>query len=108
MITLLRPFSFCLTGLILILPLNALCQPKQLLAFSELAQAKSVPANTAPGSASAPGPPTLDRYGHLFISPPSRQLTIADLVGNWGDNPGRIATTYVYKSNGAYAGTDSL
>ena len=68
------------------------------------------PANTgsASGSASAPGPPTLDRYGNLFISPPTRQLTVADLVGNWGDNPGRIATTYVYKSDGAYAGTDSL
>ncbi len=70
------------------------------------------PANTGSGSgsgsASAAGPPTLDRYGNLFISPPVRQLTVADLVGNWGDNPGRIATTYVYKSDGAYAGTDSL
>src|SRR5687768_16009333 len=86
-------FAFCLIVFVLLTPLNALCQT-------------SARANTE--SASAPGPPTLDRYGNLFISPPTRQLTIADLVGNWGDNPGRIATTYVYKSGGAHAGTDSL
>lgn len=59
-------------------------------------------------TAAATTAPTLDQWGNLFIPPPTRQLTIADLVGNWGDNPGRIATTYVYKSDGANAGTDSL
>jgi len=64
----------------------------------------SVPAtNTAVVAA-----PTLDQWGNLFIPPPTRQLTIADLVGNWGDNPGRISTQYVDRSDGSYAGTDSL
>ena len=52
--------------------------------------------------------PTLDRWGNLFIPPPTRQLTIADLVGNWGDNPGRISTHYVHRDTGSHAGTDSL
>jgi hypothetical protein len=53
-------------------------------------------------------PPVLDPDGNLLIPEPTRQLTIADLVGEWGDNPGRIATTYVNRSDGTYAGTDSL
>src|SRR6185312_9930502 len=52
--------------------------------------------------------PMLDSDGNLIIPQPSRQLTISDLVGAWGDNPGRIATTYVNRSDGAYVGTDSL
>ena len=52
--------------------------------------------------------PTLDQWGNLFIPPPTRQLTIADLVGNWGDHPGRISTHYVYRDTGSHAGTDSL
>lgn len=51
---------------------------------------------------------SLDRDGNLVIPEPSRQLTIADLAGAWGDNPGRIATTYVDRSSGSYVGTDSL
>lgn len=51
---------------------------------------------------------TLDSDGNLVIPEPTRELTIADLVGAWGDNPGRIATTYVNRSDGAYVGTDSL
>ena len=51
---------------------------------------------------------TLDSDGNLIIPQPTRDLTIADLVGAWGDNPGRIATTYVNRSDGAYVGTDSL
>jgi len=46
--------------------------------------------------------------GKLVVPQPARQLTIADFVGEWGDNPGRIATTYVNRSDGSYAGTDSL
>ena len=53
-------------------------------------------------------PTTVDSDGNLVIPQPTRQLTIADLVGNWGDNPGRIATTYVDRSDGSYVGTDSL
>ena len=52
--------------------------------------------------------PTLDSDGNLFIPPPTRQLTLNDLAGAWGDNPGRIATTYVDRSSGVYVGTDSL
>jgi hypothetical protein len=62
------------------------------------------PANNA----AAANPPTLDSDGNLVIPQPTRQLTIADLVGEWGDNPGRIATTYVDRSDGSYVGTDSL
>lgn len=64
----------------------------------------ALPANNTAAAA----PPTLDQWGNLFIPPPTRQLTIADLVGNWGDNPGRISTHYVYRDTGANAGTDSL
>jgi hypothetical protein len=53
-------------------------------------------------------PATIDSDGNLVIPQPTRQLTIADLVGEWGDNPGRISTTYVNRSTGSYAGTDSL
>ena len=53
-------------------------------------------------------PLALDSDGNLVIPQPTRQLTIADLAGEWGDNPGRIATTYVDRSSGSYVGTDSL
>ena len=59
-------------------------------------------------NATATTAPTLDQWGNLFIPPPTRQLTVADLVGNWGDNPGRISTQYVFRDTGAHAGTDSL
>ena len=52
--------------------------------------------------------PTLDSDGNLFIPQPTRQLTLDDLAGAWGDNPGRIATTYVDRTSGVYVGTDSL
>ena len=45
--------------------------------------------------------------GKLVVSPPSRALTIADLVGEWGHEDG-ITTTYVDRYSGAYAGYDSL
>lgn len=61
-----------------------------------------------PAAASPATPVTLDSDGNLVIPQPTRQLTIADLVGKWGDNPGRIATTYVNRSDGSYVGTDSL
>jgi len=46
--------------------------------------------------------------GKLVIPLPLRPLTIADLVGEWGEDAQRISTTYVYRSSGGYAGTDSL
>ena len=56
----------------------------------------------------ASAPPTLDKWGDLFIPPPTRELTIADLAGEWGNNPGRLSIAYVERSSGAYVGTDSL
>lgn len=63
----------------------------------------SAPANA---TAAPAGPAYVN--GKLVIPLPSRQLTTADLVGEWGEDAQRISTTYVYRSSGAYAGTDSL
>jgi hypothetical protein len=40
-------------------------------------------------------------------SPPLRQVSVADLAGNWGRNDG-INTRLVDRSTGAYTGTDSI
>jgi hypothetical protein len=45
--------------------------------------------------------------GRLVIPPISRQLSVADLVGEWGENAG-ITTTYVDRYSGTYAGFESL
>lgn len=45
--------------------------------------------------------------GRLVIPMPVRQLTVADLAGEWGENAG-ITTTYVDRYTGTYAGFDSL
>jgi hypothetical protein len=61
----------------------------------------------------APAPPVQtaaplrDESGRLIIPLPTRQLTIADLVGEWGQNDG-INTRYVYRDSGTYAGAESL
>ena len=55
--------------------------------------------------AAASAVPTQD--GKVIIPMPSRQLTVADLVGEWGETAG-FSTTYVDRHTGAYAGTDSL
>ena len=56
-----------------------------------------------------PSTPALqyDSYGHLLIPAPTRQLTLADIVGQWGESDG-INVTYVNRYSGTYAGTDSL
>ncbi len=58
----------------------------------------------APASVAAP---LRDDSGRLIIPLPTRQLTVADLVGEWGQNDG-INTRYVYRDSGTYAGADSL
>lgn len=64
--------------------------------------------NAAPtSSASSTGPLQYDAYGHLIIPPPARQLTLADLAGNWGE-AASFHQRYVYRSSGNYAGADSL
>jgi hypothetical protein len=65
---------------------------------------KTVAAATAPASVTAP---LRDDSGRLIIQLPTRQLTIADLAGEWGQNDG-INTRYVYRDSGVYAGADSL
>ena len=60
------------------------------------------PANTAPVATA-----TRTENGRLVIPPPARQLTVADLAGQWGENDG-INTRYVDRQTGAYAGFDSL
>ncbi len=45
--------------------------------------------------------------GKLVIPPISRQLSLADIAGEWGQNDG-INTRYVYRDTGGYAGYDSL
>ncbi len=45
--------------------------------------------------------------GKLVIPPINRQLTVADLVGEWGQNDG-INTRYVDRYSGTYAGFESL
>ena len=58
-------------------------------------------------SASVPGPPKLDDWGRIIITPPTRQLTTADLVGQWAE-AASFHQRYVYRSSGNYAGSDSL
>lgn len=58
-------------------------------------------------SASVPGPPKLDDFGRIIITPPTRQLTIADLAGQWAE-AASFHQRYVYRSSGNYAGSDSL
>ncbi len=74
----------------------------ELTAFvSSLKIDKSAPA-PQPAAASIP---TQD--GKVIIPMPSRQLTVADLIGEWAETAG-FSTTYVDRYTGAYAGTDSL
>ncbi|CAN5714571.1 hypothetical protein BH18ACI1_BH18ACI1_16820 [soil metagenome] len=75
----------------------------------EMDKTSTPPANNAtppPTESKEPGWTSED--GKLVVPQPTRQLTIADFVGEWGDNTGRIATVYVNRSDGSYAGTDSL
>lgn len=65
--------------------------------------AAQAPANTAGGTSA----PLRDSAGRLIIPMPTRQLTVADLVGEWGQDDG-INTRYVYRDTGTYAGADSL
>jgi hypothetical protein len=61
----------------------------------------------AAGSASAAGPLQYDAYGHLIITPPTRQLTVADVAGQWGE-AASFHQRYVNRYSGTYAGADSL
>lgn len=52
--------------------------------------------------------PTYDDRGKLIVPLPTRQLTVADFAGEWGEDASRVTTNYVYRSSGAYAGSDNL
>lgn len=77
-----------------------------LQAFVEGMDIDKTPATAATAQASAAAP-LRDEFGRLIIPLPTRQLTIADLAGEWGENAG-INTRYVYRDSGTYAGADSL
>lgn len=62
------------------------------------------PASTSSVSA----PPAVDANGKLIIPLPARQLTVADLAGEWGEGDSRIATAYYSANTGNYVGTDRL
>jgi hypothetical protein len=79
--------------------------PKLVAFTSSIDIDKAVP---APARASASAPALqYDAGGHLLIPAPTRQLTLADVAGQWGESDG-INVTYVYRDSGNYAGTDSL
>ena len=52
--------------------------------------------------------PTYDDRGKLIVPLPTRQLTVADFEGEWGEDASRVTTNYVYRSSGGYAGSDNL
>ena len=60
-----------------------------------------VPANTASAQ------PQVEN-GKLIVPLPTRQLTLSDLAGEWGEDASRVSTTYVDRSTGSYVGTDNL
>ena len=62
---------------------------------------KSVAA--APHISTAPAQPLRTENGRLIITMPTRQLTVADLAGVWGETAG-FSQTYVDRYSGAYAG----
>ena len=63
--------------------------------------------SAATTTATAAASPQLDDFGRIIVPLPTRQLTIADLAGQWGD-AGSMNTRYVYRDSGTYAGADSL
>ncbi len=62
------------------------------------------PAKTSVASA----PPAVDEDGNLIIPVPTRQLTISDLAGEWGEGDTRLATAYYSSNTGNYVGTDRV
>lgn len=64
----------------------------------------AAPAKTS----TAPAPAAVDGNGKLIIPLPTRQLTVADLAGEWGEGDSRIATAYYSANTGDYVGTDRL
>jgi hypothetical protein len=80
---------------------------KQVGAFIDTIELDKI---TAPAkvAANTTAPKSETTRGNLVIPIVTRQLTLADLAGEWGENSGRIATEYVNTNTGRSAGTDSL
>lgn len=76
-------------------------------AFVESMNVDKTPLATIATSANVPQL-QYDANGRMIVPLPNRQLTIADLAGEWGEDAKHISTTYVYRSSGNYAGSDNL
>lgn len=68
---------------------------------------KSTVAAASNGTPANNSPLQYDDFGRLLIPLPTRQLTLADLAGQWGESES-INTRYVDRYSGTYAGADSL
>lgn len=77
-------------------------------AFVESMDVDKTAATAATPAISTPSARQYDANGRLLIPMPTRQLTVADLAGDWGEDAQRISTTYVDRSSGSYVGTDNL
>lgn len=80
---------------------------EQLIGSIEMDKA-SAPANNTAAAAPLTTAPTLDEDGALIIPLITRQLTMADLAGEWGEGDTRLATAYFSSSTGNYVGTDRV
>ena len=88
-------------------PLQAFVEKMDIDKTPAAVSTPTMPARAATGSASSTGPLQYDAYGHIIIPLPTRQLTIADLAGQWAE-AASFHQRYVYRSSGTYAGADSL
>jgi hypothetical protein len=69
---------------------------------------KTVTAPAAAPAAAATGPVLqYDDFGRLLIPLPTRQLTLGDIAGQWGESES-LNVRYVNRYSGTYAGADSL
>src|SRR5687768_9079571 len=60
-----------------------------------------------PATALSQRPLPLDVDGHIIMPEPKAQFSLGDFAGVWEEG-GRVSTSYVDRSTGAPAGTDSL
>jgi hypothetical protein len=79
----------------------------KLVAFTTSLDIDKTAAQTPAHTTAAAPALKYDAGGHLLIPAPTRQLTLADVAGQWGESDG-INVTYVDRYSGTYAGTDSL
>ena len=78
-----------------------------LTAFVEKLNIDKANGETAKAAPSAMPALQYDDFGRLIIPLPTRQLTLADLAGQWGESDS-LNVRYVNRYSGTYAGADSL